>query len=362
MLALENSCPKMCRSGIRKLISSYEISAESSKQHHQGFVLPIVLVTILVLSIISLLGASAISRAQSTLLEFQNRSATERSFDQTEDQFAFTYLTSPFVRTGLDTSGRAIDETALALGEPPSEGDLAPGDIWPAKRGAQRFEYERRLVLAVYQDAESLIPLNSATSNHIEKWIAKARQLSGNEARSLSAKLGDYIDPDNERRFLGAERADYRLLGRSPPPNTFLRSIYELNEIADWDELAVPGWRDLAQVTLFLNGPLPKISLIPDDVSAVLELSEDQSAFSDTPDMLAEQIALFPFPGERAQLILFAVDRGSSVVFVRALELERTTTAPDRPYTRRQIWEVSTTREEAQKFLSEAGIEGSLLE
>ena len=315
-----------------------EIDLPSSPQD-AGFVVPYVLAVIMVLAILTVWGANSLQRTQDTFLEFADASRRQGAMDLAETRFLQAFLGAAMTREGLDTSGRPVNETAIALGEPPSEEGLSPEDIWSAKRGHRTFSTKGFKVEAFYQDADGLLSVNSADIALIARWLGESFKASG---AGLAAKLGDYRDSDNVRQFQGGERSDYRLLQKDPPTNSNLRSPSEIGDILGWDAVTNSlTFADLSQLTFFSSSSTPRLSAVPDELVRRLQLPVDETDFLNQEDLNDAELFMSPIPSSRAQLILLAPAGDGEYAFVRIVEIERTGGAPNRPFTRRLTWEGS---------------------
>lgn len=273
------------------------------------------------------------------IAELQRTERLNENFRLAEDRFVYAFLTSPFVRQGMDLSGRPINETAIALGDAPEDEDLDPSEIWRADGGIRRFRTNGWTLSTVYQDADGLLSLNTGRRDLIERWLMASGR-SGPESEELAAKLDDYRDSDQDRQFRGGERADYRMLQRTPPTDSFLRTFEELGNVLSWESAyTMLDWQAISELSLFVSGSVPRLEVMPQRLQTHLNLSDDAETFLDLDDLNDAQLVLYGYPSPRAQIILAATENGEDKVYVRVIEVERTTSSPDRAYTRRLVWE-----------------------
>jgi hypothetical protein len=312
-------------------MGNQRLSAES------GFVIPYVLGVILVVSLLVLWSANSLRDTQNVFIQLSETNRDSQSLDAAETQFLQLFLGATMIRQGLDVSGRPVDETALALGDPPPEEGLTPEDIWSAQGGLKVFTWNGQKIAAIYQDSDGLLSLNSSDIKYLTKWLSSGEYA---DAESMAAKFGDYRDDDNIRRFRGAERSEYRLLQRPPPSNSYIRNITELNSILDWEEF-VPtlSLHDLRHLTLAASSTVPRLAAVPEDLKTRLGLVADGQVFLSQDDLNDAELFLSNFPSSRSQLTLVRKSGSGSPYWVRIVEIERTGGAPDRPFTRRLLWE-----------------------
>ena len=114
-------------------MGNQRLSAES------GFVIPYVLGVILVVSLLVLWSANSLRDTQDVFIQLSETNRDSQSLDAAETKFLQLFLGATMIRQGLDVSGRPVDETALALGDPPTEEGLTPEDIWSAQGGLKVF-------------------------------------------------------------------------------------------------------------------------------------------------------------------------------------------------------------------------------
>ena len=192
------------------------ISAQAKTQ--QGFVL---VTTIWLLAIIGI-GAAYFSErvASSVLLARQSQQATEALIDMsgTRAEILFRLGTTRLSRFGVgnDANNSIALDNRRYLG---NAGDMV------------------RL-----QDSRGLINVNFVRPEMLRRLLGQIGVAAENQEPLLDA-LADYTDTDDLRRLNGAEVADYRARGLPPPPNDWLVSPLQLQNIIGWRDY--PGlWKD----------------------------------------------------------------------------------------------------------------------
>lgn len=83
------------------------------------------------------------------------------------------------------------------------------------------------------QDNAGLLSLNSLDHEPLEKFFRGMGASRIDYSRLIAAKV-DYIDPDDNETFSGAERASYTAKNLPPPANDFLRTPEELSRVMGW--------------------------------------------------------------------------------------------------------------------------------
>lgn len=132
--------------------------------------------------------------------------------------------------------------------------ELLLDDHWYEGLGETRF---------AVQDESGLIPLREESAPALIRLLGLL-EVPDVERAPLLAKLFDYTDPDDLYRLNGAEAAQYRDRGLSPPPNRDLLSSWELRAVLDWDRQTA-AWREqrLPRLTTTLRGSLPNLNTAP---------------------------------------------------------------------------------------------------
>ena len=187
-----------------------------------------------------------------------------------------------------------------------------------------------------YRDARGLIALGDPLPGHVE---ALAGALFGESAspEGLAAKLADYMDTDNRRRFAGGERADYRLRNMAPPGDGPLRDHREIYRVLGWrdamDMAALERLRDLT--TLNVSGGVNPYFAHP-DVAALLARNE-LSIISPGGDPIDEFAARDSRPSQVGRF-RFLTRVGASGLD-RGVEIQRLPASAERPYRRTLVYD-----------------------
>ena len=166
-----------------------------------------------------------------------------------------------------DAQQRSLAEGALALA---AERLLAiePDRRWmPDGRPYRISLFGQDMVVSV-QDESGKISLNKADPNTLARAFVNSG-LAQSKAQDLAAAIADWRDSDSERRFGGAERADYLAAGVvGAPANAPFGRVEELREVLGMTEAAyqsifplVTTDSDLRSVNLDV-APLPVLKAL----------------------------------------------------------------------------------------------------
>lgn len=186
------------------------------RQH--GFVL---VVTLWILATITIGAAYFAERvASSVTLARQSQQATQAllDFSSTRAEILFRLGTTPFSIYGLG----ATQQAAIALDNRPYRG--SGEDI------------------VSLQDSRGLINVNFIQPEMLRRLLGQMGVAAENRDALLDS-LNDYTDTDDLRRLNGAEAAEYRAQGLPLPPNDWLVTPWQLQNIIGWREQAVL-WKD----------------------------------------------------------------------------------------------------------------------
>ena len=138
------------------------------------------------------------------------------------------------------------------------EGGLNVNKVTLATDGRQ-YKLGESLTLRV-QDERGLIGINTAD----DRWLTRLFSSWGIPAERHPAMidgLKDFIDDDDLKLLNGAERSDYLRRGVAPPPNDFLRSREQVQDVLTWQ----PLWQALARAEA--AGQLGLVQAVIDHVS-----------------------------------------------------------------------------------------------
>lgn len=314
-------------------------SPSRAPRAQRGFVLPYVLATIAILSLIAVLGANTLRAAQVNLRRLDSHDQLRIALADAEAIVLDTFLTSTVVRQGLYLGARQTGvDFELEFGGGEAESDLDETLVWNAVGGVRALEIDGVGVSVAYQDAGGLVSLYSSDPSLVDA-LLQTLAGAGGSVDQLAAKLGDFVDADDTRRFTGGERADYRMARRPAPTNSPVRSWAELGAVLGWAEQ--PFYRDrslLNYITFFPGSSSPRVAGMTTSLAATL--TRDQRRVREVEDPLSDSgvvSSLYPTP--RARFTLTAISPDGASGLRRIIEAERTAGAPDFAVARRLIAE-----------------------
>ena len=208
---------------------------------NEGFVLPYVLVFLLILSLLTITTVNRLIKSTSIVSDLQFNSKNELLLHSAETEAVFSLLTGSPVPGGLDinplspipsTFGLSSDALNLSLGlETTITYDSS--NIWDANGALRQAVFSDGLVFVELHDVSGLVSLRLYQDEDLIN-ILEHLSISKEVSRSLVAKLRDYSDSDQVRRFRGAEDFDYKAQGLQLPTHQNLRAFQEIYSVMDW--------------------------------------------------------------------------------------------------------------------------------
>jgi len=287
-----------------------------------GFVLPYVLLVIAILSITVIIAAERLQNVTQNIAEIENQFEVDLAFLNAEAEATYAVLTGKPMDFALDINPLTPHKTLIDLladENSTQEEELIPPDRWSVVGGKRIANLSGYPVVVTLQDVSGLISLNIETDLVGE--LLKANGIETNTAQRMSARLNDYLDLDNKRRFLGAERADYRLRRLSAPTNSPLRNFDELSNVLGWKESLenVDIYKFMDMTSLHQGRSLSK-AFMPEQLSSIFKAN--RSALSDESDGVNEIYWSSKEPSGTYRLTLFA-ETGAGRYRKRVLELTK---------------------------------------
>lgn len=300
------------------------------RSSEDGFILPVVLAVIAIFAAIAALMAVVVSRGQDTMFNLRSKAALEQSAFEAEALTLFTLFTAPPVNGGFLVSSREIDEEAYLRGDAAiTFTDLDEAEIWSVKGGARKFQIGDDTAIVWVQDQIGLLSLQAGNDDLLQAYL-QSFGLTGSDSQSLVAKLRDYIDPDDSRRFLGGERTDYRLRSLREPANSELRSFAELNAVLEWQETGLVSRTDFLEgLTLTSLRSIPAEDLMPANLEA--RIGEVVSQIETDPLTNREAGGL---PSNRFRLKMVIIDPATGTGLERIVDVTKVAESVSTPYER----------------------------
>lgn len=192
-----------------------------------GYVLPLTLVAIIVVSIVVAIAAGQLRSASNRVFELQQESATRLEAYSAEQTMIYLLLTEPVAAEGIDIGGSG--ESAL-FGLPPgaqAEGVLMPADGSPMQFGD--------VVVRLYDD-QSFLNFRSFNPPTLVRNLS-VFGLDPAQAGNYVARLQDFQDEDALRRIAGAEPSSYLSPGR--PADRPILDVLEVCSVQQWEDTPV---------------------------------------------------------------------------------------------------------------------------
>ncbi|MEL6506152.1 MAG: hypothetical protein AAFR29_00835 [Pseudomonadota bacterium] len=301
---------------------------ERKKSAQSGFVLPFVLMTLAAISLVAFAAYAALERSSLYMRALQDQARVAAAFQSAEAEATFRFLTSVAVPGGIRDGAIADLSSEFVLGIDDPNAPTSTVDLWRGDGSVRRSVAGDVPVLVSYRDSGGLAAINLLRD---EKLIAyfEVAGFAREDANRLAAELGDYMDGDNERRFLGAESADYRLYQRAPPTDAPLRHVLEMTRLLSIPpELGDRFWNSLMAITtLDRNTALVKPDFaLPPLIGTLTEEFDEASA-----DIVSLATLTNPRPGPRARFLLTTSNQRG---IYRIIEVEKSVNHLVKPYKR----------------------------
>lgn len=318
-----------------------------SSRNTEGFVLPYVLTVIAILAIVSTIAAERLSRSTQVLSRIQDQARTEQMMMTAEAEAVFSILTGKIVENGIDLNPNSPPQNEFGIALPGLNAQLntgdeqvAPPDIWPALGDKRVSSVAGGQVIVELQDISGLVSLNTTNDEHIQRLLVNAG-VARDKARTLTARLNDYIDFDNNRQFKGAERADYRLHNKPIPTNSPLRSYEELARILDWgDAMREIDLISLKNFTTLKPTVQIRKQFAKPDLIDIIKLEDGTPTIDNQGDLIGTLYANNTLPSDDSRLT-FWVQTSTGEYDKRVLEITRDVNNAIKPF--RRFWVYETT-------------------
>ncbi len=313
------------------MTDQYQKQSTAQKRQH-GFALPLVLVAIASLAIITLVGYRAVAGAAAIVMAIQDDARVEQAFFSAEAEAAFTFLSSPAVEGGIATGDGAIIANESPIGEAGVSG-LGERQYWSANGERRISAYGSSATTVSYFDAAGFAPIDLMSEEDLTLLLSAAG-FSGNDAELMAARIADFQDHGAQRRFRGAERADYRLFGIAAPTDSPLRKPGELAAVLGYADLAPPSSWDFMLDNVRFGGLFSQFKprLGPEILASLFVDAGDSPIASDPLESYGIQDVQ---PTETARFLLSHQADGR-LTRRRAVEIMRTANAADKPF--RRVW------------------------
>lgn len=199
-----------------------------------GFVLVIVLATLVVLTLLATAVATSAERAIRAAQEDADRFEGELAMTGTRETLLFMLATQRQTLAGLTVNESDASASTAQMAEDPDGLTVLPvgNEIRLDGTEYQGLETARFAL----QDDRGLLSANWA-GPALRYALYDSLNVRETEWDGLDAKRLDYQDPDDLHRLNGAEKDQYRRENLPPPSNRTLATPLELRRI--------PGWREM---------------------------------------------------------------------------------------------------------------------
>ncbi len=121
------------------------------------------------------------------------------------------------------------------------------------------------------QDESGLLSVGSLRESNIH--FLERYGLDEDQQKELVHRLYDYIDPDDDHRIHGAEKAHYVAQGLQPPPNRNLLTGWELQRVLGWRD--IPAFWEPVPIARFISvrnqANQPNFNFAPEQVLLALD-------------------------------------------------------------------------------------------
>ncbi len=293
-----------------------------------GFILPFVLLTIAAISLIAISSYNALNRSTEYMRLLQQKTVQERALISAEAETIYRFMISVADTGGMRIPGE--NETLLDLALDNDNTDLPParGEIWSADGGIRQSNTQSLPVIVSYRDITGYAPLNGLDEPALGQLFTFAG-FASTDAEKLAAELSDFMDTDNERRFRGGERPEYRLYGKPPPSNSPLRHVLEIGDLLSIpEEMGEIFWKNLSEITTIypLNSTIKPIFALP-----ILEDTFSQQGGINETTTIQQLISSDERPRDRARFLLGIPGAGGSS---RSIEIEKSANHVEKPFKR----------------------------
>lgn len=304
-----------------------------------GAALPLVLVMIAGLSLIMAAAYRSVSLSSGVMRDLQANMNASQSLFSAEQQTLFIFLTGQATPLGLYL-GEPINTEEVVF-DRFDFSTLQQDAVWFAGGGERRVNNPEGRVVVSYWDGSAFPSLARVTKETAEV-IFEAIGLKRDDGAVLAARLADYQDKDNVRRFRGGERSDYRLAELNPPTNSPLRNFEELFSVLGVGDMLSHEQHIALRERLSFSPEYIELrkAFVDDDFDAVVDADRD-GEITDSSRLNDET------PSRRARFKMTAYT--SAGAHVRVLEIYRSANGAGKPF--RRYW-ISEEKNANAKIMS----------
>lgn len=273
--------------------------------NHRGFVLPMSLWVVAILSLASTYFYTWVSTTLDRTVLLRNNVQGDIDIYNAQSDLLFWLLTQQVDKEGLVFKN--LPEKNLAQLK-----EQTPENVENYYLKLTNTPYATPKVDVSIQDVEGLLNINTLQEAHLMS-VLKSYGLDEGSAQGLADKFFDYIDSNNlGSRSQGASDDDYSEAGMPKPTHKPLRSLWELKRVLTWEsekalwkEGALPDLLTTSgKATINVNSAPEKVlATLPDApenfaTTLLKRRSEDISYFKDKKDIEEALENPLPFKGK----------------------------------------------------------------
>ena len=211
-----------------------------------GFALPVVLVTLAILTMIFLTIVLAIDDSATQILSRQHQAEFELRALSAEAEFSYFATTEPLGQWSIKIGG----QRAISIDVPADQEQASNFAVQDLKIDGSPYRWEElglslsRPIMLTVQDEAGLFNLSFASQDSLERLYLAAGYDEEKASKTVSQTI-DFMDADDLITLNGAEAAEYQRLGFAPPPNTKLKSPNQLLGLLNMRQNPPKRWQQM---------------------------------------------------------------------------------------------------------------------
>lgn len=220
-----------------------------------GFVLPLVLVVLAVLSLALWSAVSVFEFATRNIRDLRDDVRFEMTSSTLEARLGYLMLTEPIGPAGLRVGGERVTRDQALGVTPLTEAQMSrllPNYLYldgrpyqSPENSADSANADPGIVIRL-QDRSGLINMNAQDEAAFSRMLL-ALDIDKNDAQGMAATLVDYTDRDQLKRLEGAEKPVYVRQDLPPPLDEPMRAEFEAFNALGWERLNEGERREIAE-------------------------------------------------------------------------------------------------------------------
>ncbi len=260
----------------------------SSAAGQDGFVLPLVLVTVAIVALALWSAVSVLDVATRNVRDLRENLALEVAAASVEARLGYVVAVEPIGANALRVGGMRITREQMMGFVPVNEANFRRRPSMEVVldgrpyRLPQTPDWPQRvpegLVISL-QDRAGLVNLNSLDEQMLERAL-RVLGVDQRRSRSLAARLADFTDTDIFRRLEGAEKDVYERVGLPPPPDAPMRRASEAFGVLGWAEELTAEQRAILEQNSYAGPRFSQMNVNtarPDALKAWFDLDDTQT-------------------------------------------------------------------------------------